>query len=69
MAKSLNCLNAARVEVSGDPGEVVAIDDESFTVATSQGGIKVMRVRAEAGKVSAKEYIDAVKLAVGDSLG
>ncbi len=54
---------------SGQPGEVVAIDDESFTVAASQGAIRVMRVRADAGKVSATEYAASSNLSVGDRFG
>ncbi len=54
---------------SGQPGEVVAIDDESFTVAASQGAIRVMRVRADAGKVPAIEYAASSNLSVGDQFG
>ncbi len=54
---------------SGQPGEVVAIDDKSFTVAASQGAIRVMRVRADAGKVSATEYAASSNLSVGDRFG
>jgi len=54
---------------SGQPGEVVVIDDESFTVAASQGAIRVMRVRADAGKVPASEYAASSNLSVGDQFG
>jgi methionyl-tRNA formyltransferase len=54
---------------SGQPGEVVAIDDDSFTVAASQGAIRVMRVRADAGKVPATEYAASTHLSVGDRFG
>ena len=65
----LKLFNSAPVEVTGNPGEVVSIDDDGFTVATGQGGIKIMRVRADAGKISAKEFIEAVNLSEGDVLG
>ena len=65
----LNIFNSALVDVSGNPGEVVSIDDDGFTVSAAQGGIKIMRVRADAGKVCAKEFVDAVNLSVGDVLG
>lgn len=54
---------------NGQPGEVVAIDDQSFTVAASQGAIRVMRVRADAGKVPATEYAASTNLSIGDRIG
>ena len=56
-------------DASGEPGEIVAIADEGFTVAAGQGAIDVKRVRAEAGKVPAKEYVASSGLSVGDKLG
>jgi len=54
---------------SGKAGEVVSVDDESFVVAAGEGGLKVTRVRADAGKVGAAEYAAASGLKAGDLLG
>lgn len=54
---------------AGAPGEVVAMDDESFTVAAAEGAVRIMRVRADGGKVPAAEYVASSKLAVGDRFG
>ncbi|MDJ0958203.1 MAG: methionyl-tRNA formyltransferase [Arenicellales bacterium] len=56
-------------DASGEPGEIIAIGDEGFTVAAGQGAIDVKRVRAEGGKVPAKEYTTSSGLSVGDKLG
>jgi methionyl-tRNA formyltransferase len=54
---------------SGSPGTVVAIDGESFTVAAGDGSVRIMRVRAEADKASAAEYVASSNLSVGDAFG
>lgn len=54
---------------SGSPGEVIAVDDESFTVAAAEGAVRIMRVRADAGKVSAADYVASSNLSVGDRFG
>ncbi|MBX2837720.1 MAG: methionyl-tRNA formyltransferase [Gammaproteobacteria bacterium] len=56
-------------EVSGAPGEVTKVDADGFVVATGDGGLRVQRVRAEAGKVAASDYINRTGLSVGESLG
>jgi len=57
------------VDASGKSGEVLSIDNDSFTVAANQGGVQIKRVRADAGKVTAPDYVAASGLAVGDVLG
>ena len=54
---------------NGSPGEVIAVDDESFTVAAAEGAVRIMRVRADAGKVSAADYVASSNLSVGDRFG
>lgn len=54
---------------SGEPGEVVTLDDEGFVVAAAAGAIRVKRVRADGGKVPAAEYAASSGLSVGDKLG
>lgn len=62
--------SALDASVSGNAGEVVAVDGDGFTVAAGSGGaIRVARVRADAGKVGAGEYASAAGLAVGQVLG
>ena len=53
-------------DAGGDPGAIVATGAASFTVATADGGIEVLRVRpAGAGKMPAGEFLSASGLAVG----
>ena len=55
---------------SGEPGTVIAVDENSFTVAAGDGGIRVSRVRPKGGqKVAAEEYVGASGLSVGARLG
>ncbi|MBF0279839.1 MAG: methionyl-tRNA formyltransferase [SAR324 cluster bacterium] len=57
-------------EVSGEPGVISSIDDESFTVAADQGSISVSRVKLEGeGKTSAAEFVAGHGISVGDKLG
>lgn len=65
----LKIFNATRGEGSGEPGEIIAVDDGGFEVAADGGSIKVARVRADGGKVAAAEYAAAAGLKVGDRLG
>lgn len=54
---------------TGSPGQVVAVDGESFTVAAADGSVRIMRVRADAGKVPAADYVASSSLSVGDRFG
>ncbi len=54
---------------SGAAGSVLAVDDAGVLVATADGAIRIMKVRADAGKVSATEYASAAGLEVGMTLG
>ena len=54
---------------SGAAGSVLAVDDAGVLVATADGAIRLMKVRADAGKVSAAEYASAAGLEVGSTLG
>ena len=64
----LRIYDSRLADLSGKPGEIVAIDENSFTVAASDGAIKIMRVRADTSKVSAGDYISSSGLSVGDEL-
>ena len=54
---------------NGAAGSVLAVDDAGVLVATADGAIRLMKVRAAAGKVAAAEYASAAGLEVGSSLG
>ncbi len=51
---------------AGTPGQVVSVSDDAFVVACGSGSLKVKRVRADAGKISASEFITARGLSSGD---
>ena len=52
------------------PGEVVLVNDDSFTVAGDSGAIMVRRVKlAGSAKISAAEFIQQASLQKGDRLG
>jgi methionyl-tRNA formyltransferase len=54
---------------SGTPGSVLALDSDGIVVATTDGAIRLIKVRADAGKQSASEYAAAAGLEVGSILG
>ena len=54
---------------NGAAGSVLAVDDAGVLVATADGAIRLMKVRADAGKVTAAEYASAAGLEVGSTLG
>jgi len=54
---------------SGPAGSVLAVDDAGVLVATAEGAIRIMKVRADAGKLAAAEYASAAGLEVGSTLG
>ena len=60
---------AEKLDQSGKPGEVLASDGNSFTVACAKGAIKISKVRADAGKISAGEYATAAGLESGQTVG
>ena len=54
---------------SGEPGSVVSVDDSGILVATADGAIQIMKLRADAGKLTAAEYAAEAGLAAGATLG
>ena len=69
LGAELKIFDSSLAEAIGSPGEIVSIRNDSFLIATGEGAIEVRRVRADAGKVSAGEYVASSRLAVGDMLG
>ena len=61
--------DSRKAEGSGAPGSVLALDADGVLVATADGAIRIMKVRADAGKQSASEYAAAVGLETGSILG
>jgi methionyl-tRNA formyltransferase len=54
---------------SGEPGCVISIDDAGAVIATADGSIRVMKVRADAGKLPTIEYAASAGLEVGSKFG
>jgi len=54
---------------SGEPGCVISIDDAGAEIATANGSIRVMKVRADGGKLPTIEYASSAGLEVGSKLG
>lgn len=68
--KELQVFDCAKVEGGGRTGEIIAIDDEGFTVVAGLGAIRVRRVRLEGeAKVGAAEFAAAHGLEKGKRLG
>ena len=65
----LKIFDSRKVDGSGAPGSVLEVDDSGFVVATADGAIRVMKVRADAGKLAAAEYAAAAGLEAGSVLG
>jgi methionyl-tRNA formyltransferase len=65
----LKIFDSRKAEGSGEPGSVLSLDDDGAVVATGDGAIRVVKVRADAGKVTAGEYAAAAGLEAGSKLG
>ena len=61
--------DSRKADGGGEPGRVVSIDDGDILVATADGAIRIMKVRADAGKLTAAEYAAEAGLAAGAKLG
>jgi len=61
--------DSRRTDASGAPGSVLAVDDGGVVVATADGAIRIMKVRADAGKLGAAEYAATAGIEVGSRLG
>ena len=65
---ALKIFDARLGNTNGNAGEVVTVDADGFEVAAGEGSIKIARVRADAGKVSAADYAQSSGLSVGSML-
>ncbi len=61
--------DSRKADGSGTPGEVLSVGDDGVVIATSDGAIRAIKVRADAGKVTAQEYAAAADLTQGSKLG
>jgi methionyl-tRNA formyltransferase len=61
--------DSRKADGSGEPGSVVSVDDGGILVATADGAIRIMKLRADAGKLTAAEYAAEAGLAAGAKLG
>jgi methionyl-tRNA formyltransferase len=65
----LKIFDSRKAEGSGKPGTVLAVGDDGVVIATADGAIRAIKVRADAGKVPAQEYAAGAGLAEGSQLG
>ena len=65
----LKIFDSRKADASGEPGQVLSIDDSGAVIATGDGSIRVMKVRADAGKMAAADYAAEAGLEVGAKLG
>jgi methionyl-tRNA formyltransferase len=66
----LKIFDCAKVNLSGAPGKVLELTDESFTIGAKVGGIQIKRVRPHNDKkISAADFIVKSGLMKGIQLG
>ncbi len=61
--------DSRKADGGGEPGTVISVDDDGVVIATSDGAIRAIKVRADAGKVPAQEYAATAGLTEGSKLG
>jgi methionyl-tRNA formyltransferase len=65
--QNVDIFDSAKVDASGKPGEILAIDDQGVTIAASGGAIRAKRVRgADGKKIAAVDWAKAAGLKAGD---
>ena len=68
--KVLKIFDCNPAEATGEPGEIIQITKEGFTVACGDGGLLVRRVRPhDSGKIAASEFVASASLTAGSRLG
>jgi methionyl-tRNA formyltransferase len=61
--------DSRKAQGSGEPGSVLSLDENGIVIATADGAIRVIKVRAGAGKLASLEYAASAGLEVGSKLG
>lgn len=70
MGKRFVPYECEKVDAKGAPGEVVDVNKEGFSVACSEGGIKIKAVKFDGKKMmSVKDYLVGNKIEIGQILG
>ena len=68
--KQLKIWKAEVVEANGNPGEVIAIDKKSFTVACGENALKLIEIQLEGKKrMDVGAFLLGYKVNTGDCLG
>lgn len=68
-AAEFKIFDSRKAEGNGAPGTVLAVDEAGILVATVDGAIRIIKVRADAGKLAAAEYASAAGIEPGSTLG
>jgi len=65
--KQLKIWEAEVVDVAGIPGTIVAVDKESFTIATGEGGLRILSLQLEGKKrMDTKDFLLGYPVSVGE---
>jgi len=68
--KQLKVWRAELVDVSGNPGEVIAVDKNSLTVACGDKALKLLEIQLEGKKrMDVSAFLLGYKINIGDHLG
>ncbi|MCP4875137.1 MAG: methionyl-tRNA formyltransferase [Gammaproteobacteria bacterium] len=67
--QEVKVFDSRKADGIGEPGNVISIDGEGAVVATADGAIRIIKVRADAGKLPVHEYAASAGLDVGAKLG
>jgi methionyl-tRNA formyltransferase len=65
----IKVFDSRKAQGKGAPGSVLAVDEAGILVATADAAIRIMKVRADAGKLAAAEYAGAAGIEPGSTLG
>ena len=61
--------DSRKADGNGEPGTVLSVAEDGVVIATGDGALRVMKVRADAGKLAAAEYAAESGLTAGSKLG
>lgn len=68
--KQLKIWKAQLADMSGQPGEIIAVDKSSFTVACKDGALRILEIQLEGKKrMEVSAFLLGYKIQVGDRLG
>lgn len=68
--RQLKVWEAQVVDAAGVPGSVTAVDKESFTVATAEGGLRILSLQMEGKKrMDTRDFLLGYPVSVGEVLG